>query len=365
MPRGPQNRRKERRIFRLGILRLRYYLNLYTLAMDVGIAAAARILGESRQIVLYWVNKFQDETFHANSHGGCRWAKWNGEERIHLLNSIWRICKQNPLAGIPDFQIALQTEYGFDDVPSHGWLSALFKKWRWSFKKPDVRRIQKYSEENIAYYATYLYCIQDIPWNKLKFCDESHFDSRGKHLVDIFNENSDCGADLRKKTILSPINHPARVVTEIGPISKRYTLTLMTSLSETTPFPLFFSLREETNTADAFLEFVTFAIERQYLVDGDYLVVDNAPIHTAVDELATLVNLLEAYNIHLIFLPTYSPELNPCELCFSFIKRAIRERSNPRNGGFDAEIVKTCLKVTPDHVFNFYSKSIIDPLFTK
>ncbi len=187
----------------------------------------------------------------------------------------------------------------------------------------------------------------------------------GVCVMIFLEENSDRETDLRKKAVLSPINRPARVVMESGPISKRYTLTLMTSLSDINPFPVLFSLREETNTADAFLEFVTFAIERHYLVDGDYLVIDNAPIHTATDELAVLVNLLETYNIRLIFLPTYSPELNPCELCFSFIKRTIRERSNPRNDGFDTEIVKTCLKITPDNVFNFYTKAIIDALFTQ
>lgn len=154
------------------------------------------------------------------------------------------------------------------------------------------------------------------------------------------------------------------MVLESGPISKRYTLTLLTSLSDT-PLPVLFSLREETNTADAFLDFITFAIEKHYLVEGDYLIIDNAPIHTAADELAVMVNLLEAFNINLIFLPTYSPELNPCELCFSFIKRLIRERSNPRNSGFDVEIVRACLKLTPDHIFNFYTKCIIDTLFAQ
>lgn len=110
------------------------------------------------------------------------------------------------------------------------------------------------------------------------------------------------------------------------------------------------------------MEFVTFLIERDHLIAGDYFIIDNAPVHTAEDELSVLVNLLSVYNIKLIFLPTYSPELNPCELVFGFIKRQIREYWR-RDGRFEEEIVRACLKVTFENILNFYQHCIIDTLF--
>src|SRR5690349_20134467 len=57
------------------------------------------------------------------------------------------------------------------------WISRTFKAWRWSFKKPDYKQLQKYSWKNIEYYGIYLAAVQEIPWAKLKFADEGHFKS--------------------------------------------------------------------------------------------------------------------------------------------------------------------------------------------
>lgn len=46
----------------------------------------------------------------------------------------------------------------------------------------------------------------------------------------------------------------------------------------------------------------------------------NAAVHVGYDTGATVFDLLAAYDIQLLFLPTYSPELNPCDLVFFLIK---------------------------------------------
>jgi len=51
----------------------------------------------------------------------------------------------------------------------------IFKSWRWSFKKPHRKQFNKYKLENLTYYGEFLFSVQFIPWEKLKFCDESHF----------------------------------------------------------------------------------------------------------------------------------------------------------------------------------------------
>ena len=63
---------------------------------------------------------------------------------------------------------------------------------------------------------------------------------------------------------------------------------------------------------------------------GDYFVVDNAAVHNAVETLPIIIHLLKAKGVQLLYLPKYSPELNPCELVFGKIKNYIRDHRNPR-----------------------------------
>jgi transposase len=50
------------------------------------------------------------------------------------------------------------------------------------------------------------------------------------------------------------------------------------------------------------------------------LIVDNAAVHYGTDINEIVIFALESVGAKLIFLPAYSPELNPCELCFAIVK---------------------------------------------
>jgi transposase len=52
------------------------------------------------------------------------------------------------------------------------------------------------------------------------------------------------------------------------------------------------------------------------MITGDIFIADNAKTHFSEDIVEALELLLAGSNVTLIFLPTYSPELNPCELVF-------------------------------------------------
>lgn len=58
---------------------------------------------------------------------------------------------------------------------------------------------------------------------------------------------------------------------------------------------------------------------------GDIVGMDNNPIHKLDD----IEGAIEAAGAWVLFLPTYSPDLNPIELCWSTIKSRFRSR-NPR-----------------------------------
>jgi len=58
------------------------------------------------------------------------------------------------------------------------------------------------------------------------------------------------------------------------------------------------------------------------LAEGDYVVMDNASVHK-VDEVQELIQKTGA---KLIYLPPYSPDLNPIELAWNKIKQYLRKK---------------------------------------
>jgi transposase len=72
-------------------------------------------------------------------------------------------------------------------------------------------------------------------------------------------------------------------------------------------------------TAARFRESVA-AVLVPTLRPGDTVVLDNLPCHKGAGVRAAI----EAAGCHLVFLPPYSPDLNPIELAFAQLKRALR-----------------------------------------
>jgi len=91
--------------------------------------------------------------------------------------------------------------------------------------------------------------------------------------------------------------------------------------------------------------------------NGDWLICDNAAVHVGYDTVDPIFNLLQAYGIHLLFLPTYSPELNPCELVFSLIKTELRKLKKTGLSLWLATIY-CASHVTMEHLISFYLNSV-------
>lgn len=157
----------------------------------------------------------------------------------------------------------------------------------------------------------YVTNICNVDPKRLKYLDECHFVSR----------------HLWKRRAISPINTKVRVVASED-ISSSYTLTLMTNISLEANIPWVAALREDSNTQFDFVKYVIECAENGYIKEGDILICGNASVHFSIDTYDILVELLDKAGAHLIFLPAYSPELNPCELVFAYAKSTIRSSRN-------------------------------------
>ncbi len=91
----------------------------------------------------------------------------------------------------------------------------------------------------------------------------------------------------------------------------------------------YYQLIDGSFNGDRFLEFLVGAVNEGVLRRNVVLVMDNAPIHKT----AAVKEFLELHHIELVFLPPYSPDLNPIENFFSMVKSrysTIRPKASTR-----------------------------------
>ena len=77
---------------------------------------------------------------------------------------------------------------------------------------------------------------------------------------------------------------------------------------------------EGATDAEVFETFLERVLLRK-LKPGDIVVLDNVGAHRAVD----VRRLIEAAGARVLYLPPYSPDLNPIELCWAKLKALLKE----------------------------------------
>ena len=80
---------------------------------------------------------------------------------------------------------------------------------------------------------------------------------------------------------------------------------------------------------------VVVVVNKHLLIIDDVIVCDNAKVHKSPFMTLELNAWLAARSITIVYLPTYSPELNPCEMVFGFVKNSLRTSRNSENTFFD------------------------------
>lgn len=87
---------------------------------------------------------------------------------------------------------------------------------------------------------------------------------------------------------------------------------------------------------------------------GYYIVMDNAPIHTS-NEIDTMVT---ERGYKCIYLPPYSPELNPIEQFWSIVKNKVKRSQFQTKEDLSTRITEACNNVPPEHLRAFVQHSV-------
>lgn len=216
------------------------------------------------------------------------------------------------------------------------WINAQFSKRGYTCKKPNSSfHSNKFLYSNIIDYLNFIISIKYLPKERLKFVDESHID--GRHC--------------KRRSVRGPSG--ARVdLTQHVNISESLSISLLTSLSS--EIPVLLKAVTTSNDQFHFLEFIIEAIERNYLVRGDYLIMDNAKPHGGKYTTKIIHLLSRLVGFEIVRLPTYSPELNPCELVFGWWKNKIYRGGIPEGENLLSFTVRTFSSLTLQHLTNFY-----------
>lgn len=159
--------------------------------------------------------------------------------------------------------------------------------------------------------------------------------------------------DVSKSKALSAVGEPVMLLRS-DHFEETYSVSVLVSIVLDEE-PVFITARVESNSQTDFFAFLVQACLEGTLKKGDILICDNAPIHSGSETLEELVLYLKLKEVTLIFLPTYSPELNPCELVFAQVKNYLRNYRDQDLPLF-ADIALAFAQVTNRNMINYYNK---------
>ena len=145
-------------------------------ATEVGRAEAARRLGYGYSHVDYWMKKIQNPQYHAQRRGGARNWKYGVMAQYFLESVLWRVVRDRPCEN-PQRYCELLASLGLSGVkPS--WVTRAFKRWRYSRKKVYHIQRRKFTTLNVCRYLDHVMATPHLDPTKLKYLDESRFETR-------------------------------------------------------------------------------------------------------------------------------------------------------------------------------------------
>lgn len=319
--------------------KLRYCAAVAVTQGGVSERAASKMFALSRNQVRYWKQKLVDDSFLVNNHGGYRHRKLTPTDQALLFY----LAKAFPQTKLAEFSAALKLYTGTCVSPAT--ICVLFRSWGWSYHAVEYKQQLKYTATNIKRYFEHMLAMPSIVqrhgMGNIKFLDEVHFVSK----------------EMDKRTGVGPRGKKI-YVRRWTDIKETFTMTLMTIPNRSIPVAA--EIRRGSNTQFDYALFLADCMSTGALTRGDVLVIDNASVHVGRATFELICTTLQRIGVKLLLLPMYSPELNPAEMVFAFIKNKLRNNRDATIGLVD-NIVSILTELTRDMLLRMYRHCIFHP----
>ncbi len=189
-------------------------------------------------------------------------------------------------------------------------------------QKKSLHAAERDTEANQKRRVEFLEKIRAITPERLIYLDESGVTTQ---MTRLYARSRD-GARIHEA---APQGH-WEILTILGAISTRGMIAVMTI--------------EEATDADIFLAYLDHCLCPE-LRPGDVVVMDNLSSH----KVQGVRQKIEARNAELLYLPPYSPDLNPIEKAWSKLKTHLRSAKARSKEALDEAITKHLPDITPEN----------------
>ena len=241
--------------------------------------------------------------------------KYFGTEHHKFLYALYQ---KNPALPLYGYCEELWFQYGIQvsSMLVSRWFSEI-GRYKGTLRVTDVRPDRRDTYENCWKLKQYLHTIKNVKdVRRLVFSDEKPM----KEIM-IFSKTR---RDVMKGNV------PKNFVPSTA--KNRFNILCATNIKGKNIPPVeFFILDDLTTTSAIFIQFVKKLITKKILQKGDYFIVDNCSIHNKGDNIGLRNALKNLFQIELIMLPPYSPELNPTELVFRSLLMKLRAEKRRYN----------------------------------
>ena len=200
-------------------------------------------------------------------------------------------------------------------------------------EKKSLHAIERDREENRKRREEFLQRLQTVPPEKLIFLDESGVTTQ-------MTRGYARASGGRRVHEATPGGH-WKILTILSALSLRGLLATMTI--------------EEATDGDIFLAYIEQVLGPK-LRPGDVVVMDNLSAH----KVAGIGELIQAAGAELLYLPPYSPDLNPIEKAWAKLKQLLRSTKARTAEALDQAIAELLPQITPQNAQAWFRHSGIN-----
>jgi hypothetical protein len=211
---------------------------------------------------------------------------------------------------------------------------------------------RRYTRKKITHIASERFTNNNILYTQLFV---NYINAQDPHHVKFFDEAGIKLSDCVRRYGHSPVGERCVEICRKTP-SPNFTLSALCSLNG-------IEYAKVINGASNTVEFLQFFEEAGQSVNtttglpslsvGDLIVMDNLSSHH-YEGGAALEEWLGEMGIELVYTPTYSPDLNPIEECFSKIKSLLTNELVNHVYSIKASVINATLKVTASDMLGYY-----------